>query len=79
MWVLGHEGIVGNETAYQLAKLGSKYPLIQPEPACSISVGVAKKVIRYWTNRDHENTGNPKQDSNRQRNSYKHPTPEKPS
>jgi ribonuclease HI len=39
IWVPGHEGIVGNETADQLAKTGS-------EPACGISIGVAKKGVR---------------------------------
>jgi hypothetical protein len=53
MWVPGCEGIVGNETADRLAKLGSKCPFIGPEPANSIPVEVAKKAVRNWTNRDH--------------------------
>jgi hypothetical protein len=54
--VPGHEGIVGNETADQLAKIGFKHPVIGPEPACriSISIGVAKKVVRDWANRNHK-------------------------
>jgi hypothetical protein len=44
--VPGHEGIFGNETADQLAKMGSEHPFIGPEPACGISFGVAKKVVR---------------------------------
>jgi ribonuclease HI len=32
-WVLGHEGIVGNEIADQVARLGSDCPSIGPEPA----------------------------------------------
>jgi ribonuclease HI len=38
VWAPGNKGIVGNETADQLAKLGSECPFIGPEPACSISV-----------------------------------------
>jgi hypothetical protein len=49
-----HEGIVGNKTAGQLAKFGSKYPHIGPEPSCGISIEVAKKAVRDWTNRDHK-------------------------
>jgi hypothetical protein len=42
----GHESIVDDENADQLAKLGFECPFIGPEPACGISVGVAKKAIR---------------------------------
>jgi hypothetical protein len=51
--VPGHEGIVANETADQRAKSGSECPFRGPEPDCSISVRVAKKPVRDWTNRDH--------------------------
>jgi ribonuclease HI len=47
--VPGHEGIVGNETADQLARTGSEHPFIGPEPACRISAGNAKKAVRDWT------------------------------
>jgi hypothetical protein len=49
--VPGHEGIVGNETADQLA---SEHQLIGSEPACCISIGVAKKAAMDWTNRNHK-------------------------
>jgi hypothetical protein len=53
IWVPGHEGIVDNEMAHQLARTGSEHPFIGPEPACGISVGVAKKVVRDWMKRNH--------------------------
>jgi ribonuclease HI len=46
IWVSGHESIVGNETADQLAKLGSDCLFIGPEPACGISVAVIKRDVR---------------------------------
>jgi hypothetical protein len=52
--VPGHEGIKGNETADQLVKLESRCQLTEPEPALGILAGIAKKVIRDWTNRDHQ-------------------------
>jgi hypothetical protein len=52
--VPGHEGIVGNATADQLARTGSEHPFVGREPACSISTGVAKKMVRDWMNRNHK-------------------------
>jgi ribonuclease HI len=46
IWVLGHESIVGNETADELAKLGSECLLTGHEPACGISAGTAKMAVR---------------------------------
>jgi hypothetical protein len=37
-----------------LARTGSEHPFIGPEPACGISVGVAKKAVRDWTSRKHK-------------------------
>jgi ribonuclease HI len=52
--VPGHEGIVGNEKADQLASTGSELPFTGPEPACDISVGVAKNAVRDWKNINHK-------------------------
>jgi hypothetical protein len=38
--------------ADQLARTGSEQPFGGPEPACGISIGVAKKAVRDWTNRN---------------------------
>jgi hypothetical protein len=46
-------GVVGNEKADQLARTRSEHPFTGPEPACGISTGVAKKVVRNWTNINH--------------------------
>jgi hypothetical protein len=56
IWVPGHEGLVGNETTDQPARMGSEHPFIEPEPACGISIGVAKKAVKDWTNRNHKKT-----------------------
>jgi hypothetical protein len=56
----GARGIEINETADQLAKLGAKYPLVGPKPACGISAAIAMEA---------KILGVLKQDSNRQRDS----------
>jgi hypothetical protein len=47
--VTGHKGTGGNETADQLARLGSGCPFVSSEPA-----GTAKKAVKDWTNTDHQ-------------------------
>jgi hypothetical protein len=54
MWVPSRDGVVANETVELLARTGSEHPLVGPEPACCISVGVSKKAVRNWTNRNHK-------------------------
>jgi hypothetical protein len=51
--VPNHEGLAGNETADLLARTGSEHPLTGPEPASDISIGVAKRAAKDWTNRNH--------------------------
>jgi hypothetical protein len=41
-------------TADQLARTGSEHPFTDPEPASGISVGVAKKVVRDWMDRNYK-------------------------
>jgi hypothetical protein len=57
--VPGQEGIVGNETADQLARTGSEHLFIGPEPACGISVGVAKKAVGTGLAENTKNSENP--------------------
>jgi ribonuclease HI len=52
--VPGHEDIVGNEMADQLAKRGSEHPFTGPEPAYGISGGVDKRAVTAWANRNHK-------------------------
>jgi hypothetical protein len=70
-------GIVGNETADQPVRTGSENLFIGPEPACGISIGVAKRAVRDWTDRNHkkywESTTGLK---NRQRDLHQDPLPE---
>jgi ribonuclease HI len=58
IWVQGPKSTEVNETADQLAKLGYECPFIGPEPACNISVRVAKTAVRDWTETN-KNTGSP--------------------
>jgi hypothetical protein len=42
IWLPGHEGIVGDVTADLRARTGYEHPFIGTEPACGISIGLAK-------------------------------------
>jgi hypothetical protein len=48
-----HEVIAGNETVDLLARTGSEHPFIGHEPACGVSIGVTKRAVRDWINRNH--------------------------
>jgi hypothetical protein len=48
------EDIVGNETVYQLARIGSEHLFTGPEQACGISIEAAKKAVRDSINRNHK-------------------------
>jgi hypothetical protein len=71
-----NEGIAGNETADLLTRTGSEHPFTGPEPACGISIGVAKRAVRTGRIEIISNNGNPQLDSNRQWDSYQDPLPE---
>jgi len=54
VWVPGHMGIDGNETADQLATQSSSHLLIGSQPTIGIFEKVARGVNRNWTGRKHE-------------------------
>jgi hypothetical protein len=74
--VPGHEVIVGNETADQLARTGSEHPFIGPEPVCGISIGVPKKAVRDWIDRNHKKYWESTTGLKEQRDLYQEPLPE---
>ncbi|XP_077255623.1 uncharacterized protein LOC143893775 [Temnothorax americanus] len=53
IWVPGHSGIKGNETADQLARAGSETRLLGPEPAVGIPYSLSRREIRGWLRNQH--------------------------
>jgi hypothetical protein len=57
--VPGHEGSVGNETAYQLAKLGTEYPFIGPKPVAASQEELPRKLSGTGQTEIIQSPGNP--------------------
>ena len=53
VWVPGHECILGNKSADELAKKGADTPFTGPEPVLGIPYSVVKRAIRDWMERKH--------------------------
>ncbi|KAI5724556.1 hypothetical protein M8J77_004276 [Diaphorina citri] len=52
--VPGHKGIVGNEQADHLARMGSSRPFIGPEPVIGLSNSETRTFIKSWAQKAHQ-------------------------